>query len=209
MWSFLLVLLFILKSRLGTTPSLVEYFSRRYGEEGKRIYRSWWCCKLLAAKRPVCNKVLHTVMWSFLLVLLFILKSRLGTTPSLVEYFSRRYGEEGKRIYRSWWCCKLLAAKRPVCNKVLHTVMWSFLLVLVFILKSRLGTTPSLVEYFSRRYGEEGKRIYRSWWCCKLLVAKRPVCNKVLHTVMWSFLFVLLFILKSRLGTTPSLVEYF
>ena len=31
--------------------------------------------------------MLHTVMWSFLLVLLFILKSRLGTTPSLVEYY--------------------------------------------------------------------------------------------------------------------------
>ena len=62
------------------------------------------------------NKVLHTVMWSFLLVLLFILKSLLGTTSSLVEYFSRRYGEEGKRIYQSWWCCKLLTAKRPVCK---------------------------------------------------------------------------------------------
>ena len=34
------------------------------------------------------NKVLHTVMWSFLLVLLFILKSRLGTTPSLVKLWN-------------------------------------------------------------------------------------------------------------------------
>ena len=25
---------------------LVEYFSRRYGEEGKGIYRGWWCCKI-------------------------------------------------------------------------------------------------------------------------------------------------------------------
>ena len=38
------------------------------------------------------TKVLHTVMWSFLLVVLFILKSRLGTTPSLVEnYFVSWY----------------------------------------------------------------------------------------------------------------------
>ena len=208
-WSFLLVFLFILKSRLGTTSSLVEYFSRRIGEEGNSFTEaddsaSFWRRNVLFV-----NKVIHTLIWSFLLVLLFILKSHLGTTPSLFEYFSRRIGEEGNSFteaddFASFWRRNVLFV-----NKVIHTLIWSFLLVLQFILKSHLGTTPSLFEYFSRRIGEEGNSFTEaddsaSFWRRNVLFV-----NKVIHTLIWSFLLALLFILKSHLGTTPSLFEYF
>ena len=55
-------------------------------------------------------------MWSILIVYLFILKSRLGTTASLVEYFSRRYSEEGKMINQKLTILQALSEKRPVCE---------------------------------------------------------------------------------------------
>ena len=41
-------------------------------------------------------------MFPFLLALLFILKIRLGIQSNILEFIKKRYGEEGKKCFRTY-----------------------------------------------------------------------------------------------------------
>ena len=188
MFPSLLALLFILKKRLGSNSNIVNFITSRYGEEGKKLYRSWWCQPGLAKRSS--NEVLSLKRFPSLLALLFILKKRLGSNSNIVNFITSRYGEEGKKLYRSWWCQPGLAKRSS--NEVLPLKMFPSLLALLFILKIRLGANSNIVNFTTSRNVEEGKKIYRSWWCQPGLPKRSS--NQVLPLKMFPSLLALLFI---------------
>ena len=163
-----LALLFLIKLRFGASVNRINYFATNYGEEGRSLLRSWWCqnygetsCCINCIKMKV--KMMSIVSVS--LALLFLIKLRCGASVNRINYFATNYGEEGRSLLRSWWCQNYSETSCCIKIKVKTMSIVSVSLALLFLIKLRCGASVNTINYIATNYGEEGRRLLRSWWC--------------------------------------------
>ena len=102
MFPFLLALLFNLKIRLGVKSNILGVIKKRYVGEGKKLFRTYEAVDANCFGETFYQIQLLIKMFPFLLALLFILKIRLWVQSNNSEFIKKRYGGEGKKLFRTY-----------------------------------------------------------------------------------------------------------
>ena len=199
--TLILALLFLIKLRCGASVNTINYIATNYGEEGRRLLRSWWCQNYGETSCCIKIKVKMIHIVSVSLALLFLIKLRCGASVNTINYIATNYGEEGRRLLRSWWCQNYGETSCCIKIKVKMIPIVSVSLALLFLFKLRCGASVNTINYIDTNYGEEGRRLLRSWWCqnygetsccIKIKVKMIPIVSVSLALLFLSIRYVLL-----------------